>query len=363
LNRKKADNDQEKEESMKAAFYSAQQKIGLTEIDEPAVPHDGLKIQVKACAVCGSDLRRWREGPVPGAPTVIPGHEIAGAVVEVGKNCADILVGERLALGPDVHCGRCFYCQRGHYNLCDNLVLYGITHGYNGGLAEQMILPHDLLTRGICHRIPDGLSDEAAALAEPCASVIACHRTNGTTLGDLVVVMGAGPIGCLHAIIARAHGARVIVSEPNPIRRTIAEQFEPLAVVDPLSENLKSIVHRYSNSIGADKVICANPAAATQQQAVEIVRKGGEVILFGGLPKANPMTTLDANRIHYDQIKVIGSFSYHPTHHALALDFLVKGIIPADKIITAVYPLTRVQQAFEAAGDGKVLKIIIKPTM
>jgi L-iditol 2-dehydrogenase len=348
---------------MRAAFFIAPQKIELMDIAEPAAPADGLKIQVKACAVCGSDLRRWREGPAQGIPAVIPGHEIAGTVIEAGKNCAGFAVDDRLALGPDVHCGRCYYCQRGLYNLCANLILYGITPGYKGGMAERMILPHDLLTRGICHRIPTGLSDEAAALSEPCASVIACHRTNGTTLGDLIVVMGAGPIGCLHTVIAGAHGARVIVSEPNATRRQIAEQFEPLAVVDPQTENLKRIVHQYSNAVGADQVICANPVAASHQQAVEIVRKGGRIILFGGLPKAAPMTTLDANRIHYNQIEVIGSFSYHPTHHALALNFLEKGIIPADKIITAVYPLENVQQAFEAAGDGKVLKVIIKATL
>jgi L-iditol 2-dehydrogenase len=347
---------------MKAAFFTATQKIELRDIAEHNTPADGLKIQVKACAVCGSDLRRWREVPAPGAPTVIPGHEIAGIVIEVGKNCAGFAVGDRLALGPDVHCGHCYYCQHGRYNLCDNLILYGITPGYNGGLAERMILPYDLLTRGICHHIPAGLSDEAAALSEPCASVIACHQSNGTTLGDLVVVMGAGPIGCLHTVIARAHGARVIVSEPKAVRRKIAEQFEPLTVVDPQTEDLKDVVYRFSNDIGADVVICANPAAASQQEAVDIVRKGGKVILFGGLPKANPMTTLDTNLIHYNQIEVIGSFSYHPTHHALALDFLEKGIIPAEKIITAVYPLEQVQQAFEATGDGKVLKIIIKPT-
>jgi L-iditol 2-dehydrogenase len=347
---------------MKAAFFIAQQKIELRDIAEPNTPPDGLKIQVKACAVCGSDLRRWREGPVPGAPTVIPGHEIAGTVIEVGKNCAGFAVSDRLALGPDVHCGRCYYCQHGRYNLCANLILYGITPGFNGGLAERMILPHDLLTRGICHHIPAGLSDESAALSEPCASVIACHQSNGTTLGDLVVVLGAGPIGCLQTVIARAHGARVIVSEPNPIRRRIAEHFEPLVVVDPQKEDLKDVVYRFSNHIGADMVICANPVAASQQQAVEIVRKGGKAILFGGLPKATPMTTLDANRIHYNQIEVIGSFSFHPTHHALALDFLENGVIPAEKIITAVYPLERVQQAFEAVGDGNVLKIIIKPT-
>lgn len=335
-------------------------KIELRDVPEPETPVDGLKIAVKASAVCGSDLRRWREGPTPEALPVIPGHETAGVVVEVGKECRGFAVGDRLAIGPDVHCGVCWYCEHGMFNLCDNLKLYGITPGLHGGLAERMALPQELLTRGICHRVPDGLSDEAASLSEPCTSVIACHQVNGTTLGELVVVMGAGPIGCLHTVVAKAHGARVIVSEPNPLRRKIAEQFEPLAVVDPQTEDLKSAVLRHK-SVGADKVICANPVAATQQQGVEIVRKGGKVILFGGLPKAAPMTTLDGNRIHYFQIEVIGSFSYHPTHHALALEFLTRGVIPADKIINAVFPLENVQEAFETAGDGRALKVIVKP--
>ncbi len=345
---------------MKAAFYAAPMKIEVRDLPEPATPVDGVKIKVTASAVCGSDLRRWREGPAPDVEPVVPGHETVGVVIEVGRACGGFKIGDRLAIGPDVHCGTCWYCEHGMFNLCDHLVLYGITPGRHGGLAERMVLSKELLTRGIWHFVAESLSDEAASLSEPCSSVIACHQENGTTLGDLVVVMGAGPIGCLHTVIAKAHGARVIVSEPNPIRRKIAEQFEPEAIVDPTVEDLRRAVLR-RKSVGADKVICANPVAATQQQGVEIVRKGGKVILFGGLPKAAPLTTLDANRIHYHQIEVVGSFSYHPVHHAQALDFLQRGVIPAEKIINAVYPLDQVQAAFEAAADGRALKVVIKP--
>ncbi|RPH90874.1 MAG: hypothetical protein EHM72_18625, partial [Calditrichaeota bacterium] len=310
---------------------------------------------------CGSDLRRWREGPSSNAPATIPGHEIAGQIVQMGEQVRGYNTGDRIAVGPDVHCGQCFYCRHGRFHLCDHLILYGITPGYHGGLSQKMVVPHELLSRGICHVIPEGLSDEAASLAEPCSSVIACHQAAGTTLGEMVVIMGAGPIGCLHVAIAQSRGARVLVSEPNPVRRRMAEQFNPTAVIDPLQQDLKREVHRLTHGLGADRVICANPIASTHQQAVDIVRKGGEVVLFGGLPKAQPMTTMDANRIHYHEIRVVGSFSYHPTHHALALELLAQGVIPAEKVISAVYPLDQVQQAFEAAGAGSVLKIVIKP--
>jgi L-iditol 2-dehydrogenase len=106
-------------------------------------------------------------------------------------------------------------------------------------------------------------------------------------------------------------------------------------------------------------VICANPVAATQTQAVEIVRKGGRVVLFGGLPKANPMVTMDANRIHYGEIEVVGAFSYHPTYHKLALDLLTRKVIPADLLVTHVYPLDQVSEAFETAASGQGLKVVV----
>lgn len=345
---------------MKAAFITNPQTIELTDIENPNLPVDGCIIAVKAAAICGSDLRRWREGPIPNAEPVIPGHEIAGTVIRVGDNCRAVKVGDRLAIGPDVHCGACWYCEQGMYNLCDHLVLYGITPGRHGGFAEEMALPGELLARGIWHPIPHDLSDEAAALAEPCASVISCHEAIGTALGDWVVVMGAGPIGCIHTLIAQARGARVILSEPNPRRRQTAEIFAPEVIVDPVSEDLIEMV-KAKTRYGADKVICANPIAETQRLAVELVRKGGTVVFFGGLPKSSPMTTIDANRIHYGEIRLVGSFSYHPKHHAAALDLLRRRVVAAEKFITAEFSLEQISRAFETAARGDALKIVIKP--
>lgn len=344
---------------MKAAYVTAPMSIQVRDVPTPQVPDDGLLLAVRACGVCGSDLRRWREGPAEGGETLVAGHEFSGVVDAVGGNVTEYHVGDRLAVAPDVHCGACWYCERGMYNLCDDLRLVGITPGMDGGFAEYVALPGKVLANGVVHRVPDALTWEQAALAEPLSSVLAAHQAAGTTLGDTVVVMGAGPIGCLHMAVARARGARVILSEPSAPRRSMAERFGPDVVIDPSIEDPVGAVRRATDGRGADVAICANPVAVTHTQAVELVRKRGTVVLFGGLPKAAPMTSLDANRIHYGEVRVIGAFSYHPTFHALALDAIGRGLIDSDQVITRTLPIDDVDEAFRVAAGGEALKVMV----
>ena len=262
----------------------------------------------------------------------------------------DYQVGEHLAVAPDVHCGMLLLLRRGLYNLCDATALIGITPGYDGGLAEYAALTGEVLRGGIVHRAPATLSHPQAALAEPLSSVLASHAQVGTTLGDTVVVMGAGPIGCLHTAVAHLRGARVILSEPSEMRRRMASPFAPDMVLDPTTQDVVAEVRQATGGRGADIAICANPVAATHAQAVELVRKRGTVVLFGGLPKASPMTSLDANRIHYQEIRVVGSFSYHPSFHALALDVIARGLIDSQKVISHTFPLEQVERSLRRRG-------------
>lgn len=344
---------------MKAAVLVAPSELEMREIPDPAAPDDGLVLKVEACGVCGSDLRRWKEGPPPGVDGVVPGHEVAGVVLEVGANVTSYSPGDHLAIAPDIHCGRCYYCQRGMYNLCDNIRMIGIMPGYPGGFAEKMVLTNLVLTNGIVHPMPQGMTFSEGALAEPCSSVLAAHQKAGTSFDDTVFVIGAGPIGCLHVVIAKARGAFVIVSQRSRRRRELVRRFEPDAIVDPLTENVVGRVRQLTHGLGADIVICANSVGATQTLAVESVRKGGRVILFGGLPRSNPMTSLDANRIHYGEIEVVGAFSYHPAFHELALDVINRKLIPADLLITHTLPLEGIREAFETAASRIGLKVIV----
>ncbi|MDF1514079.1 MAG: alcohol dehydrogenase catalytic domain-containing protein [Anaerolineae bacterium] len=352
---------------MKAAFLTGKKQYRVRDVPDPEAPDDGLVLRVEACGVCGSDLRRWREGPatgersLPGFDGIIAGHEVAGTVVSAGHSVSPYRVGDRLAVAPDIHCGKCYYCQRGLFNLCDKLHYLGISPGYPGGFAELLVLTHEVLDLGIVHPIPHSLSTVHAAIAEPASSVLACHQKAKTSVKDTVVVIGAGPIGCLHVAVAKAHGARVMISEPSALRRDMATRFNPDAIINPVEEDFVHQVRELTAGLGADLIICANPISATQSQAVQAVRKGGRVVLFGGLPKANPMTTLDSNLIHYGEIEVVGAFSYHPTMHALALDALQRGVIPADLVITHQFPLNQIAEAFETAANGSGLKVVVVP--
>jgi L-iditol 2-dehydrogenase len=343
---------------MRAALLVGPEELQVVDVPVPTCPEDGLLLQVRACGVCGSDLRRWREGPAAGVATT-PGHEFAGVVVEVGPRVSGHAVGDRLAVAPDVHCLRCWYCSVGLYNLCDAMTMIGITPGFHGGLADYCVIPAPVLAGGTIHAMPDGLGYREGALAEPLSSVQACHEDVGTRLGDTVLVMGAGPIGCLHTAIAHLRGARVILSEPSAERRRMAQPFAPDRLIDPASEDVVEATLALTDGRGADIAICANPVAATHQQAVAAVRKRGTVVLFGGLPTAAPMTQLDANRIHYDEIRVVGSFSYHPEYHRRALRLLERQQVDPGAIVTHTFPLEQVGQAFRAMAAGEALKVMV----
>ncbi len=344
---------------MKSAFLVGSKQFELRNIPDPKAGPSDVVVDIAACGVCGSDLRRWKEGPA--IEPVVSGHEISGTVEAAGTDVKSFKVGDRIAIAPDIHCGECYYCRHALYNLCDSLHFLGITPGYPGGFAEKILLTEEVLTLGVVHKMPEGLSFDHAAVSEPCSSVLACHDRIHTSIDDVVVVMGAGPIGCIHTAVAHARGARVIISEPSDIRRKLAETFDPECMVNPFEKDLGDTVREFTKGRGADVVICANPVPSTQTQAVEIAKKRGKVMLFGGLPKDNHMASLDGNRIHYNEIEVFGSFSYHPTYHAQALEALQRGIIPAEKLITAIYPLDEVAKGFDAAAGGEALKVLIKP--
>ncbi len=346
---------------MKAAFLTAPQTYEVREVADPVCPDDGLILRVGACGVCGSDLRRWKEGPPAGVEGYTPGHEVAGQVIAVGQHVTRFKLGDKLAIAPDIHCGQCWYCDRGMFNLCDSLRLAGITPGIPGGFAEQMVITGEILRGGIVHKMPDDMPYALGALAETLSSVIAAHDKAGTGLDDVVVVMGAGPIGCLHVMVAKVRGARVIVSEPSANRRAEAARFQPDALVDPGDQDLVTFVKSFTGGLGASISICANPIASTQAQAVELTRKAGRIVLFGGLPKANPMTTLDGNRIHYGEQMVVGAFSYHPTQHEAAVSLLYRGIVPAGELITHTMKLADISAAFATAASGEGLKVMVEP--
>lgn len=345
--------------TMKAAVFEGVENIVVREVPIPECKEDGMLVKVEACGICGGDIRNYHNGLRAGVKSQIMGHEIAGIVEEVGDRVTRFKVGDRVAIAPDVSCGVCYYCKRGLVNLCVDHKMLG-TH-WPGGFAQYVYLPPEVLSRGFVEKLPEDMSFDDAAMAEPASSVIACQEYNNVSLGDTVVIIGDGPIGCLHIEIARARGAsKVIMVGLDKI--DLARQFNPdYLIKNTDADKTVQEVLDITNGLGADIAICAVPVTKPQQQAIDMVRKRGKVVIYGGVSKKNPMTTLNSNTIHYNELSVVGAFSYPATGLEKAIKFIHEGRISAPKYVTKKVTLDSVVEGMKYSEQGKALKVVIKP--
>lgn len=343
---------------MKAAVFEGPGRMVVRQVELAACAPGDLVARVHACGICGSDVRNFRTGLKAEVGAQVMGHELTAVVSEVGAEVRRFRAGDRIAVAPDVSCGECYYCKRGLVNLCLGHRMLG-TH-WPGGFAEYVHLPREVLARGMVHHVPEGLSLDDAALSEPAASVLAAQENAGIGLGDTVLVIGDGPIGCLHLEVARSRGAtRVIVAGLARLKEV--ERFAPDLLVDAGKTDTVEAVRAATGGLGADVAIVATPVASTQAQAVRAVRKRGKVVLFGGLPKASPETTLDANLVHYGEITILGAFSYPAHMHEKALATIAAGRIHPERYFNLVVGLDQVVDGFQAAAEGRALKVLVKP--
>ncbi|MDR2116156.1 MAG: alcohol dehydrogenase catalytic domain-containing protein [Planctomycetaceae bacterium] len=352
---------------MQAIVYYAPGDIRVEDIPKPQLREGELLIHIDACAVCGTDLKSKHHGnPRIKAPLVM-GHEFTGIVEEISSSAVGTWnIGDRIVMATSISCGECYYCRNHFRNLCTNLA--PMSFSYPGGMAEYVAIPALALRGGHVIKVPvevssaAGIKAEWAALAEPtsCAvnSVQQCHIQSG----DTVLVMGAGPMGLLNAVVAKAFGAKqIIMSELNELRRNQAKNFEIDFVVDPAKDNLNEVVQSVTKGVGADVVIVAAPAAQPQEQALSFVRKQGTVCLFASLPVGKNMLNIDSRLIHYGEIRLIGSSDSTPEHVKKAVELIVTKKIPAEKIASHLLPLHQIEQAFELMTSGEALRVVLIP--
>ena len=323
---------------MKAVVVRAPMAFAVEEIPAPETPAGGLLLDVKACGLCGSDLRTLRSGHRKVTFPYVIGHEICGVVAETGPGYAGPWqVGDLLSMGPVVYCGNCDFCLEGQFELCENY--REIAQAWPGGLAEQMAVPPEAIRLGVIERVPADVDPGNAAIAEPISSCLNAQERGEVGLGDTVVIMGAGPIGCIHIALARLHGAdRILIADINAERLRLAAPFEPDAAIDISQMDIVSEVRRLTNGKGADVIVTATPAPAAVVQAVEMARKGGRILLFGGLPKDDSKPPVDMNLVHYNALALIGTTTFAPRHYRLAVKLVASNRIPVDKLITHRFP-------------------------
>ena len=346
---------------MKAAVLRGIENLEMEDISRPTPSPQEILIKVKACSICGTDIRVYHHGHKHMRFPRITGHELSGEIVEIGKRVEGHKLGEKVAIAPAIPCGRCHYCRRGMQSMCINLTAIG--YHYDGGFAEFMVVPEDAVRNGCVNTIPSELSFEEAALAEPLACAINGQQLSQIDLGNTVVVVGAGPLGCIHLQLAKAKGAsRTILVELSRERIDFAKKFAfPDVVVNPSSENAIQRIKEETKGRGADRIIVSCPSGKAQEESLSMVAPRGIINFFGGLPLDNPFIKFNSNLIHYGEFYVVGTHGSAPYHNELALSLISQEKVRMKELVSHRLPLERLEEGLALAESKKGMKILINP--
>ena len=345
---------------MRAATVRGLDDISVEEAPEPQCGPCEAILKVESCAVCGSDLRILHHGNDRVSYPAVMGHEIAGQIVEVGEDTSRVKVGDRVALGADVPCGRCYWCQNGMGTNCD--INYAVGYQFPGGFQEYMKLNETILNYGPVTRIPDCVSYDAAALAEPLACAINGLELARYSLGQSLGVIGLGPIGCMMLELSKVFGSsRVFAVQRSRRRLEMARSFRPDArFISTEEEDAVKTVMEETGGAGLEVIVTTAGTVKAHEDAIKMVAHRGYVNLFGGL-KNQPKLCIDSNIIHYRECFVMGSHGSLPRHHEKAMDLIAGGCVQAEKYVSKTFPLSEIKAAFEYHESRQGLKTIVKP--
>ncbi|TEU03070.1 alcohol dehydrogenase, partial [Candidatus Aerophobetes bacterium] len=337
------------------------ENLEMEDISRPTPSPQEILIKVKACSICGTDIRVYHHGHKHMRFPRIIGHELSGEIIEIGKRVEGHKLGEKVAIAPAIPCGRCHYCRRGMQSMCINLTAIG--YHYDGGFAEFMVVPEDAVRNGCVNTIPSELSFEEAALAEPLACAINGQQLSQIGLGNTVVVVGAGPLGCIHLQLAKAKGAsRTILVELSRERIDFAKKFAfPDIVINPSSENAIQRIKEETEGRGADRIIVSCPSGKAQEESLSMVAPRGIINFFGGLPLDNPFIKFNSNLIHYGEFYVVGTHGSAPYHNELALSLISQEKVRIKELVTHRLPLERLEEGLALAESKKGMKVLINP--
>lgn len=336
---------------MHAAFYEGHETISVGPCKRLAPGPGQVQVRVSHCGICGTDLHIFH-GKMDhrvAFPQII-GHEMSGTITEVGQGVADWKPGDRVTVRPLDYCGNCPACLNGHSHICMNLRFIGIDSP--GAMQGLWTVPDHTL-----HRLPSSLSFEHAALIEPVS--VACHdvRMGELQAGESAVVLGGGPIGLLIGLVAKAAGARVVISELNPFRLALAREMG-LDAVDPRTADVVRLVNERTGGAGADVVFEVSGSAPAADLMTKLPRVRGRIVIVGihSQPAA-----IDLFRFFWRELKLTGARVYEPRDFDRAIEIAASGALPLDRLITKVVPLEGLAGALrEMESGGEVMKILVR---
>jgi L-iditol 2-dehydrogenase len=344
-------------ETMRAAVYLGPEHIELCRVPIPEPGTGELLVKVRAATTCGTDVKTFRRGHPKFPPPFIFGHEFGGDVVKVGAGVKKFREGMRVTANVFAECGDCFYCRRGQGNLCSNLV-------YNfGAFAEYMIIPASIVHR-TAFEIPAHVPYAHAALLEPLVTVIHGWHKLAVVPGETVAILGAGgPISLMFIQLLRRAGAGdVIAVGHSPRRLEVARALGATQILNAREEDTLTAIQELTHGFGADVVLECAGTKATWETAVEVARRGGRILWFGGLPGGTKVE-LDAARVHYGEIDLLNMHGGTTQDAREAFDLITSGEMDLAPLLNGELPLEQVETALNLMIAGEVVKVLINPDL
>jgi len=340
---------------MKTVFVKKASVISVDESPKPTLNSGDILVQMHACGICGSDLEKVF-GQY-GQPSMRLGHEPAGIVLDVGDDVSEFKKGDRVFTHHHVSCYNCHLCNHGNETMCKK---YSETNLSPCGLSEEYVVPAWNVSHGGVLKISDSLSFEEAAMIEPLACCIRSWKKYSYREGDSTAIFGVGPTGMMHVMLAHVKKfSKIFCFDVNDFRLNFAKKFNITESINSMDENRKQKILENTDGLGVDVAIVATSSLKALDDAIDMVRKGGTVMMFG-VPSKGAMIDLDMSKIYSKEITLVTSYAASETDTKDALDLIESSKIDVKKLITHTYPINDTQKAFEHAKSGdNAMKIII----
>ncbi|MCP5113112.1 MAG: alcohol dehydrogenase catalytic domain-containing protein [bacterium] len=349
-------------QTMRAAVYRGDGVVAVEDVPRPEAGRGELLVRVEACGICHTDLKKIEHDLL--SPPRIFGHETAGIVAEVGEGVTGFSVGDRVVVFHHVPCSECFYCEHKLYAQCETYKKVGITAGWEpagGGFAQYVVVKDWIVRHGV-EKIPDGVPFDHACLVEPVNTCLKAVEEADPRPGEVVVILGQGPIGLLFTMLVNLREATILATDTMEERLELARRFGASEAWDPRVGDVEAEVKARSEGRGADLVIVATPAPGIVEQAVRCSRPGARILLFAQTSDKERIEVSGAD-ICKEERKLFGVYSASVDLQAQSADLVFSGKIPVEQLISHRLPLDEIRAGIDLAlhPGPESLKIVVLP--
>ncbi len=344
---------------MLAAFLYGPNDLRLQEVKTPEINDNEILLKVISSAICGSDIRMINNGynGVTEQTPRILGHELSGIIIKVGKNLQKYKEGMRAAVAPNLGCGVCDYCVSGNTHFCIDYRALGIH--LDGGFAEYVKIPEEACRQGNIIELAENVSFDEAALNEPLSCVYNGFLRCGIKPGEAVLIIGAGPIGIMHAKLAKMAGAaKIIINDISKLRLEVSKKIDG-SFITVESDNLKEQILDLTKGKGLDVCITACPSPQAQADSLDLMAINGRINFFGGLPAAKAIVGINTNLVHYRQLTLTGSARASLIQYRKTLEFITGGMLDVKDLISGRFELKMIMEGVNRASIVEGLKNIV----